>query len=67
MPEAPNWRTSTYTSHDNCVEVSDNQPAAVMVRDSKNRERAILHIPPGSWSVFVEFSKSHGFSLALNQ
>ncbi|WP_406014756.1 DUF397 domain-containing protein [Streptomyces sp. NBC_00984] len=66
MPEAPIWHTSTYTTHDNCVEVSDNQPAAVMVRDSKNRERATLLIPPESWSAFVEFSKRHGFSSTLN-
>ncbi|MFI6723690.1 DUF397 domain-containing protein [Streptomyces atratus] len=58
MPEAPNWRTSTYTSHENCVEVADNQPNTVMVRDSKNQDLATLFIPPGPWSAFVEFSKS---------
>jgi hypothetical protein len=33
----PNWRTSSYTKSDSCVEVADNDPAAVLVQDSKNR------------------------------
>ncbi|MEU3709037.1 DUF397 domain-containing protein [Streptomyces catenulae] len=57
MAEKSNWRTSTYTKQDSCVEVADNDPGKVMVRDTKDRGRAVLHFPPGSWSEFVEFSK----------
>ncbi|MFC9244465.1 DUF397 domain-containing protein [Streptomyces sp. NPDC057136] len=57
MSETPNWHTSTYTKSDSCVEVADNQEAAVMVRDSKARARATLSVQPGAWSAFVAFSK----------
>ncbi|MER5439707.1 DUF397 domain-containing protein [Streptomyces sp. NPDC002790] len=54
----PNWRTSTYTKNENCVEVADNDPAAVMVRDTKGRDLGTLLVPPNVWAEFVEFSKA---------
>ncbi|MFG2672732.1 DUF397 domain-containing protein [Streptomyces sp. NPDC048445] len=53
MTQKPNWRTSSYTKSDNCVEVSDNNPVKVKVRDSKRRQGAELAFPPSSWTVFV--------------
>lgn len=58
MAEMSNWRTSTYTKSDSCVEVADNDPEKVMVRDTKDRDGGTLAFPPSSWSGFVEFSKT---------
>ncbi|MGW2256907.1 DUF397 domain-containing protein [Streptomyces sp. NPDC004749] len=52
----PNWRTSTYTKSDSCVEVADNDPAGVMVRDTKDRDGGTLTFPPSSWSAFVTYA-----------
>ncbi|MFD3558785.1 DUF397 domain-containing protein [Streptomyces sp. NPDC058686] len=57
MTEGPNWRTSNYTQHENCVEVADNDPSVVMVRDSKGRWRGKMTVRPVTWAAFVEFSK----------
>lgn len=53
----PNWRTSSYTSTENCVEVADNDPHKVLIRDSKNRNGETLTFSQASWMAFVEFSK----------
>ncbi len=50
----PNWRTSSYTKSDSCVEVADNDPAKVMVRDTKDRNGGTLSFPPSSWAVFIQ-------------
>ncbi|MEV0445704.1 DUF397 domain-containing protein [Streptomyces spectabilis] len=55
-PIVPNWRTSSYTKSDSCVEVADNHPSKVMVRDSKNRDFAAIEFPPTAWGVFVTYS-----------
>ncbi|MFD7939010.1 MULTISPECIES: DUF397 domain-containing protein [unclassified Streptomyces] len=57
MSERPNWRTSTYTTQDSCVEVADNGPHAVMVRDTKDRNRAVLSLTPVAWRAFVQHAK----------
>ncbi|UQI44607.1 DUF397 domain-containing protein [Streptomyces sp. HU2014] len=53
----PNWHTSSYTRTDNCVEVADNNPAVILVRDSKNRGRATLRFESAPWASFVEHAK----------
>ncbi|MBZ4014205.1 DUF397 domain-containing protein [Streptomyces purpurogeneiscleroticus] len=58
MAEVPHWRTSSYTKSDTCVEVADNDPSKVMVRDTKDRDAGTLAFPPASWANFVEFSKT---------
>ncbi|WP_447037043.1 DUF397 domain-containing protein [Streptomyces sp. DSM 118878] len=58
MAETPNWRTSSYTISNDCVEVADNDPTKVLVRDTKARERAALAVLPASWAQFVEYSKT---------
>ncbi|MFD7227716.1 DUF397 domain-containing protein [Streptomyces sp. NPDC059881] len=54
--EVPNWRTSSYTRSDSCVEVADNDPTNVLVRDTKDRDGGTLSFPPSSWSAFVKFA-----------
>ncbi|MEU0339594.1 DUF397 domain-containing protein [Streptomyces bobili] len=57
QPVAPNWRTSSYTGTENCVEVADNDPQHVMVRDTKARNRGILAVQRHAWTAFVKYSK----------
>ena len=60
QPVTPNWRTSTYTGTENCVEVADNEPTTVMVRDTKDRSCGNLAVKPAVWAAFVEFAKGEG-------
>ncbi|MDN3029397.1 DUF397 domain-containing protein [Streptomyces sp. S.PB5] len=52
-----NWRTSSYTGTENCVEVADNEPNQVMVRDTKARSRGIVTFRTAAWAAFVELAK----------
>ncbi|TDC02868.1 DUF397 domain-containing protein [Nonomuraea longispora] len=45
---------NSYPKTDNCVEVAANDPAAVLVRDSKNRGGAVLRFEPEEWAYFLE-------------
>ncbi|MBL6275286.1 DUF397 domain-containing protein [Micromonospora fiedleri] len=49
------WRTATRSSNNggNCVEVADNLPGRILVRDSKDRAGAILTFTPDVWRTFV--------------
>jgi hypothetical protein len=49
------WRKSTRSggSGGNCVEVADNLPGVVAVRDSKDPHGPALAFPTGAWSAFV--------------
>ncbi|MGC1215768.1 MAG: DUF397 domain-containing protein [Micromonospora sp.] len=49
------WRTSTRSSSNggDCVEVADNLPGVVLVRDSKDRTGGTLTFAPGAWRAFV--------------
>ncbi|RAN94254.1 DUF397 domain-containing protein [Micromonospora noduli] len=54
------WRKST-RSGDNggaCVEVADNLPGLVAVRDSKDPAGPALTFSPVAWSSFVQVTKS---------
>ncbi|GIJ27155.1 hypothetical protein Vqi01_23170 [Micromonospora qiuiae] len=57
-----NWRTSTYSGSNggSCVEVADNLPGAVLVRDTKDRDGGTLAFTPGSWRSFVDLAKRIG-------
>jgi hypothetical protein len=53
-----NWRKSTYsTGTNNCIEVADGQPEAVMVRDTKDHDRGIIKVSPSAWSAFIAGAK----------
>ncbi|MGC4857172.1 DUF397 domain-containing protein [Micromonospora sp. DT4] len=54
------WRKSTKSGGNggNCVEVSDNLPGVVLVRDTKNRDGGTLSFTPASWRGFVAMAKN---------
>lgn len=60
------WRTSSYTKSDSCVEVADNDPTKVLVRDTKDRDSGTLAFSPSSWSAFVHFAGSMGVITVLS-
>ncbi|MGC5029788.1 DUF397 domain-containing protein [Micromonospora sp. DT229] len=49
------WRTATRSSNNggNCVEVADNLPGRILVRDSKDRAGGLLTFTPDAWRTFV--------------
>ena len=49
------WRKSTRSnaSGGNCVEVADNLPGRVFVRDTKDRDGGTLAFGPAAWRAFV--------------
>ncbi|MCZ7374310.1 DUF397 domain-containing protein [Micromonospora sp. WMMC250] len=53
------WRKSTRSGGNggNCVEVADNLPGVVLVRDTKDREGATLAFSPASWRCFVALAR----------
>ncbi|MEV0805025.1 DUF397 domain-containing protein [Micromonospora sp. NPDC050200] len=55
-----NWRTSTRSGDNggNCVEVADNLPGVVAVRDSKDRSGPVLTFTSDSWAAFVRAASS---------
>ncbi|TJZ50900.1 DUF397 domain-containing protein [Streptomyces piniterrae] len=54
------WRKSSYSNSDgaDCVEVSDDFPGVVPVRDSKNPHGPALLIPAAAWTDFVTALKA---------
>ena len=65
MPTTPDlsvatWRKSSYSNNNggNCVEVADNLPGLVPVRDSKNPDGPALLFPTESWAVFIASLKA---------
>ncbi|MEV4761281.1 DUF397 domain-containing protein [Micromonospora chokoriensis] len=55
MTAEPRWRTSTRSGDTGgaCVEVADNLPGVVLVRDSKDRSGPVLTFAPAAWRGFV--------------
>ncbi|WEH35904.1 DUF397 domain-containing protein [Streptomyces sp. AM 4-1-1] len=48
------WRTSTYSGGNNeCVEVADNLPRLVPVRDSKRPTGPVIAFGHDAWRAFV--------------
>ncbi|WP_406254956.1 DUF397 domain-containing protein [Streptomyces chartreusis] len=49
------WRKSSYSDggDNNCVEVSDDHPGIVPVRDSKRPDDGALIFSASSWSAFM--------------
>ncbi len=53
------WKKSTRsgTSGGNCVEVADNLPGIVLVRDTKDRDGHTLTFSPSAWRGFLSVAK----------
>ncbi|WCN84833.1 DUF397 domain-containing protein [Micromonospora sp. LH3U1] len=56
------WRKSTRSSSNGgaCVEVADNLPGVVLVRDTKDRDGGTLTFGPAAWAGFVTFAREIG-------
>ncbi|TDC31804.1 DUF397 domain-containing protein [Micromonospora sp. KC213] len=54
------WHKSTRSGSNggSCVEVADNLPGVVLVRDTKDREGGMLQFAPEAWQSFVTFAKT---------
>ncbi|MFF4891784.1 DUF397 domain-containing protein [Micromonospora chersina] len=51
---APRWRKSIRSANEgNCVEVADNLPGVVLVRDSKDPSGPTLAFTPDAWRSLV--------------
>lgn len=57
----PVWRKSSRSNGTggNCVEVADNLPGQVLVRDSKDPAGPVLTFPPTSWRSFIATTADH--------
>ncbi|WP_433535736.1 DUF397 domain-containing protein [Micromonospora sp. CA-249363] len=56
------WRKSTKSGSNggDCVEVADNLPGVVLVRDTKDRDGGTLAFGPAQWQGFVSLAKAIG-------
>lgn len=54
------WRKSTKSGNNGgaCVEVADNLPGVVLVRDTKDRDGGTLTFAPEVWRGFVAFARA---------
>lgn len=59
MSEQPRWRKSSRSNSNGseCVEVADNLPGRVLVRDSKDPAGPRLSFSPTTWAVFVRTTR----------
>lgn len=59
-PSGARWRKSSYSggNHDSCVEIADDIPDAIPVRDSKNPHGPALVFPATAWAAFITDVKS---------
>jgi hypothetical protein len=53
--EVATWRKASYSGNDgsNCVEAGVTAPGHVLVRDTTNRDGAVLDIPAEAWDHFT--------------
>lgn len=64
-PSRAVWRTSSFSNNGGaCVEVADNQPGIVAIRDSKDRNGPILLITPIQWREFITNLRTNAVSAA---
>jgi hypothetical protein len=49
------WRKSSYSNSEggSCVEVADDHPTGIPVRDSKDPHGPALLFPPPAWTAFL--------------
>lgn len=53
------WRKSSYSNGDGgeCVEVADQHPGVVLVRDSKAPAGPVLVLSPAAWAGFLTYAQ----------
>ncbi|MEW2329344.1 DUF397 domain-containing protein [Micromonospora chersina] len=51
------WRKSSRSGQSECVEVADNLPGVVGVRDSKDPTGPVLTFSPDTWRAFITHTK----------
>ncbi|SCG39605.1 DUF397 domain-containing protein [Micromonospora halophytica] len=57
------WRKSTRSNNGgDCVEVTDNLPGVVGLRDSKDPSGPVLAYEPNSWAAFIRAVKHETLS-----
>ncbi|GAA3578824.1 DUF397 domain-containing protein [Streptomyces sp. WAC 01325] len=58
------WRKSSYSSPnaDSCLEILDNHPSGIPVRDSKTPHGPALVFSAADWSAFVAAAKDGSLS-----
>ncbi|MET7798490.1 DUF397 domain-containing protein [Streptomyces decoyicus] len=56
------WRKSSYSNSNGgeCIEIADDFPGLVPVRDSKNPHGPALLVPDAAWTEFVDSLKKQG-------
>ncbi|MFV2086727.1 DUF397 domain-containing protein [Micromonospora sp. LOL_021] len=47
------WHKSTHSDTSGCVEVAENIPGRVFVRDTKDRDGGTLDFAPAAWRSFI--------------
>jgi len=59
------WRKSTRSNGQggNCVQVADNIPGVIGVRDSKDPDGAVLVFTPVEWRAFIDGARDGEFDL----
>lgn len=57
------WRKSSYSGSESgsCIEILDNYPSGIPVRDSKTPHGPAVVFPPADWSSFVTALKDGNF------
>ncbi|MGC3858823.1 DUF397 domain-containing protein [Micromonospora chersina] len=51
------WRKATRSAQSDCVEVADNLPGVVGVRDSKDPTGPVLTFTPDAWRAFITHAR----------
>jgi hypothetical protein len=59
------WRKSTYSANNGCVEVAFVDDGEVAVRDSKDRSGAVLLFQSQEWAAFVRGVRAGEFDPLL--
>ena len=58
MKTQPRWHKSSRSDSSTCVEVADNLPGRILVRDTKDRDGGTLTFEPAAWAAFVSLART---------